>query len=343
MRAEKGSGLEAFFAAQDPIRSPPPGFESQSTLRLAAVGDLMDHPYLAQSRDLYGSVEDVIFGADISMANLECVVVDQTVRLEIDATSKSGPPLTMSLRAFETIASRYTLLATASNHSIDLGERGVVSTIAAIRNARIAFHGVNEHASDGSRATLLERNGLSVGVIAHTFGVNGHRKPTPWIVNHTPVNRAVDEIDFRVMQEQFADCRQRRADFVIVQLHWGMEFELFPRKAQLDVAHHIAELGADAIIGHHPHIVQPMETYRTRRDPDRLVPIFYSLGNLTTPFAIDYMRRSGVAQLELAKGRASDGSIKTLVARANIDLVEQHVDGAQIRLRAFRHGDILAG
>jgi poly-gamma-glutamate synthesis protein (capsule biosynthesis protein) len=61
-------------------------------------------------------------------------------------------------------------------------------------------------------------------------------------------------------------------DFIVVQLHWGMEFEMYPRPEQLEVAHHIAELGADAIIGHHPHVLQPVEVYHGK-------PILYSLGN----------------------------------------------------------------
>lgn len=326
--AEKHSGLEAFFAHQIAITELPQGFSPSTTVRLAAVGDLMDHPYLAGSTRLFEGIERLLFGADLTTANLECVVTDNPEALEIDMRAKSGPPLLMSHAAFRTVASRFDFLATACNHSIDLGERGVASTIAAIRNAGVAFHGVNESEQDALRATVLERNDIRLGFVSHTFGVNAHPKPPhrPRIVNHTQLNRPVGGIDFDLLRKQLDDCRAREVDFVIAQLHWGMEFEMYPRQTQIDVAHHIAEMGVDAIIGHHPHVLQPVEYYRTKRDADRVVPIFYSLGNLTTPFAIPYMCESGIAELSISRGRCGNGEQRTYVARSQLHRVKQTCD-----------------
>jgi poly-gamma-glutamate synthesis protein (capsule biosynthesis protein) len=115
-----------------------------------------------------------------------------------------------------------------------------------------------------------------------------------------------------------------------------MEFELWPRPEQVELAHHLAEMGVDAIIGHHPHVLQPVEYYSTKRDPARVVPIFYSLGNLTNPFSAPFMCRSGVARLDLVKGLLADGSRSTLVARASLVEVDQLADRTheQISLRA---------
>ena len=91
-------------------------------------------------------------------------------------------------------------------------------------------------------------------------------------------------------------------------------------------------MGFDAIIGHHPHVLQPMEAYRTRRDPDRVVPIFYSLGNLITPFSHPAFRRSGVAQIQLAKGTTSTGVQCTYVKSAEIREVYQEMDEAKQKI-----------
>jgi poly-gamma-glutamate synthesis protein (capsule biosynthesis protein) len=336
-RAEKSSGLESFFATQCPVSELPNGFDPASSVRICAVGDLMNHPYLARSSGLFDEIEGVLFGADIATANLECVVVEPRETLAIDLDVKAGPPLAMSHDAFKTVASRFHFLATACNHSIDFGAPGVSSTIAAIRDAGVAFHGVNESEPDAARATLLERNGIRIAFLSHTFGTNAHPKPAdrPWIVNHTRLNRRVADIDFDLLQRQLAHCRAQAADFVIAQLHWGMEFEMYPRRTQVEVARHIAEMGVDAIVGHHPHVLQPAEYYRTSRDPNRIVPIYYSLGNLTTPFAIPYMCRSGIADLTLSRGRSATGERRTYVARSEIHEVEQTCDPAtrQLRLR----------
>ena len=110
------------------------------------------------------------------------------------------------------------------------------------------------------------------------------------------------------------------------QLHWGLEHEAYPRPRQLDVAHHLAEMGFDIILGHHPRVVQPMEAYRTRRDPDRVVPIFYSLGNLVNPFSHPAFRVGGVARIELAKGVCPDGATRTYVERASRAETFQEID-----------------
>ena len=90
----------------------------------------------------------------------------------------------------------------------------------------------------------------------------------------------------------------------------------------------LAERGVDAILGHHSHVVQPMESYRTRRDPDRVVPIYYSLGNLVNPCSAPFMCRSAVARLALAKGTLA-GATRTYVEHAALHEVDQRVDLAR--------------
>lgn len=324
----RGSRLDAYFARTG-APALPAGFVADREATPTAVGDSMPHPYMLASREsLYREVADLIFDADLAMANLECVVLERPPKLELDF--EAGPPVAMDRAAFEIASRGFDFLATANNHSLDFGEDGVASTIAAVRARGTAFHGINEHDGDAERATVLERKGIRIAVVSHTFGTNAHRAPAsrPRIVNRTKLDRTVAEIDFALLQAQLRWCAASGVDFVVAQLHWGMEFEMYPRPEQLAVAHHIAELGADAIIGHHPHVMQPMENYRTRRDPDRVVPIYYSLGNLTNPFSLPYMWRSGVARLVLAKGSA-----RTYVRSAELVEVEQAMEASTIALR----------
>lgn len=147
VHAEKGSDLESFFREQQRFEwSLPQGFAVQTELRLASAGDLMDHPYLANSSGLYDAIEDDLFGADISTANLECVIAPDVQAFAIKTTE--APPLAYRVGGFDMVkgpAKRsYTFVSTASNHSLDCGEAGVVSTRRALSAAGIAFHGVNE-------------------------------------------------------------------------------------------------------------------------------------------------------------------------------------------------------
>jgi hypothetical protein len=335
--AVRGSGLEAFFERQEPPASLAAGFRIESELQVSAVGDLMNHPYVATSKQtLYPDVANSIFRADVAMANLEGVAVAQPVGLEIDMTS--GPKLAIEPEALQVLLGgptrRYDFVATACNHSLDFAETGIASTIAALRANGIAFHGINEREADAERATILERGQFRLGIVSHTFGLNAYHAPVhrPRIVNHTQLNRQVSDIDFASFEAQLRHCAEANVDFVFAQLHWGMEFEFYPRPEQRGVAHRLAELGVDAIIGHHPHVLQPVEYYRTVRDPNRIVPIYYSLGNLTTPFSLPFMCRSGIAHLRLAKGTGPDDIPRTYVRDASLEEVVQVADDRARRL-----------
>ncbi len=337
--AERGAGLEERFDAQKGHEYRlPAGFVPRQDASVSAVGDLMDHAWLADSGEtLYRDVEELVFGADVAMANLESVVrPGPAAPLEID--SRSGPPLHLSPRAFDVVkghgSKRFAFVAAACNHSLDFGLEGVRSTIDVLRSRQIAFHGVNEREEDAREMALLDANGIRLGVLSFTFGLNAHRPPPdrPRLVNRTNLNAPVPEVDLAQLQEQLAHGRRAGVDFVVAHLHWGMEYELYPRPGQVELAHHLAETGVDAIVGHHPHVLQPVEHYRTRRDPDRVVPVFFSLGNLTNPFSAPHLCRGGVARIDLARGATSDGSVRTYVKAATLSEVVQVADPARGKL-----------
>lgn len=345
-KAVRNSRLEGFFEKQAAVRwELPSGFApADGVLRLSAVGDLMDHPYLPNSAEcLYEDTADAIFGADISMANLECVIYPQGTAAFTMRTTEA-PPLYYKRASFDAAkgfrSRKFSFLATANNHTLDCGEAGVESTIGALRGEGIAFNGVNESERDAYSAAIIEKNGFRIGLVSHTFGLNAKKTPVEksWIVNRTHLNGTPKEIDFTQIERQIRFCREGKVDIVIAQLHWGMEHEYFPRPEQLEVAHHLAEMGFDIVIGHHPHVIQPMECYRTRRDPDRVVPIFYSLGNLVTPFSHPAFRLSGVARIELAKGACRDGATRTYVTNAETIEVFQEVDEENETIRLTRKG-----
>jgi hypothetical protein len=342
LRAEKGSGLEQYFAAQPVSVRPelPEGFSAESEVSLSAVGDLMDHPFVPGSSDtLYADVADIVFDVDVSMANMECV--PHAVQGPIPFTLRAGPPLHYEPGSLEVLqgygSKRFTFFATACNHSLDHGEEGVASTIRTLRAAGIAFNGVNESEEDAERATVIERNGVRLGLVSHTFGLNAHLPPPdkPWIVNRSNLNARVGEVELDRIERQLRFCREQEVDATIIHLHWGYEHELYPRPEQVELAHHLAELGFDVIIGHHPHVVQPVEYHRTKRDPDRIVPIYYSLGNLVNPCSAPFLCLSQIARIALVKGTTRNAKRRTYVKEAGKHEVVQEalVDQRKLRLR----------
>jgi poly-gamma-glutamate synthesis protein (capsule biosynthesis protein) len=332
-RARRGSGIETYFAA--PYRQQcqlPAQFQVESRLTLSAVGDLMNHAFLKDSTGyVYEEIADLIFGADLSMANLECPVVPGQTKPLVVAFDTAAK-LVFSEEEFDIVAGtaerQYSFISTACNHSLDFGVDGIASTVRTLNSRGITHYGVNLDADTAERAATLRRHGLTFGFISYTFGLNAHRPPAdrPWMVNRMALNDGVDSNDFRQIAKQIEWCHTSGVDFIIGQLHWGLEHEFFPTPEQIELAHHLAELGLDLIVGHHPHVPQPFEIYQTRRDDGRAVPIYYSLGNLVNPFSADFLCRSGVARIELVHGVDRSGHRRTCVRQADLLPVKQRAD-----------------
>jgi len=332
-RAYKGSGIESFLNSdKNIVGALPEGFVSEKKISIAAAGDLMPHQYLQNSADtLYNEVYASIFEKDIAMANLECCIVSgRKEKLVFD--NKKGPVLYYTEGDFDIVKGfgvhQYDFMATACNHSLDLGVEGAESTIRHLKNREIAFNGLNNTEEESNRATILEKNDIQVGVLSCSFGLNAYKAPVdrPYFVNHINLNDETARIDLTQIKKQVSFCHENNVDFIIAQLHWGYEHEFYPRPEQIATAHYFAECGIDCIIGHHPHVVQPVEYYRTSRDIDRLVPIYYSLGNLINPFSAPYLTLSYLAQLILAKG-IHKGKSRTYVKEAGFSKVLQQVNG----------------
>jgi poly-gamma-glutamate synthesis protein (capsule biosynthesis protein) len=289
----KHSGLEEHFERQKSFEFRlPAGFVEEGHCRLTAVGDLINHAYLKNSRDsLYDDVAHLVFEGDLRMANLECPIVPQADKA-FEFSFTEAPPLYYDLEELDIVKGvsgrQFDFMATACNHSLDFGLDGAARTMETLSRPRI--------------------------------------------VNRARLNDGVSQIDFTQIQRQLAHCRSERVDLVIAHMHWGLEHEFYPTPEQVELAHYLAELGVHAVIGHHPHVVQPVEYYVPRRDPDRVVPIFYSLGNLVNAFSAPYLCVSGVAQIDLTVGRSRTGSRAVYVRDARLRQIRQTVDAENRKL-----------
>lgn len=257
---------------------------------ISAVGDLMCTKGLENSADiLYGNVEELIFGADISCANLESTFAAGEIA-PIELSSGEGPKINLSPAQYNTLTGhkgkRYDLVQLANNHIVDSGEAGAVRTLEQLQKDGIAQAGLNMSAEDADKTTITEKCGLRIGWVSHTFFVNFRPLPEgkPWFVNITPFY-IEDEPDLSGIKRQIDFCKRAHCDLVIVSLHWGLEFELYPHPQQRQWAQAIADAGADIILGHHPHVIQFSELLHPADRPAKTVPVIYSLGNLTPIFS----------------------------------------------------------
>ncbi len=158
----------------------------------------------------------------------------------------------------------------ATNHSIDCGEKGLISAINFWKSKEAITCGAYLDFDDYNNIPMHEVNGVKIAYVGFTESTNGLSLPDD---SEVILVKAQDEI---LLQNRIMKADEV-ADVVIVSAHWGNEYTHEPTQTQRDLAQKLASWGADVIIGTHPHVIQPME-YITNQDGSQTL-VAYSLGN----------------------------------------------------------------
>ncbi|MCL2568222.1 MAG: CapA family protein [Oscillospiraceae bacterium] len=218
-------------------------------------------------------------------------------------------------------------LISANNHSFDRGWTGLINTVYSFERAGISHTGMSVDEEAFNTPTILDVNGIQVGIIAYTDSANGLEflipdYALPWAVRRFR-SHVMDDVP--AMAADIAALRAAGAEVVIVALHWGAEYVDAPTEMQRQIARALSDAGADVIMGKHSHTVQPLE-WHYREDGTRAL-IIYSLGNfladqtrLTPPSVAD--------QINSSFGRTQFGMLVSLqiVREPNGEIRLTHAD-----------------
>jgi poly-gamma-glutamate capsule biosynthesis protein CapA/YwtB (metallophosphatase superfamily) len=150
----------------------------------------------------------------------------------------------------------------ANNHLMDCGRSGVLETLDVLSHAKVFALGAGTNERAAHAPVIRQAGGIRIGLLGYYWN-----RRTAATVDKP--GSAMDppealETDIRALREH--------ADRIVVTFHWGVPYEREPSSDDRTKAHFAVDCGADAVVGHHPHIVQPFEIYRG-------CPIFYSVGN----------------------------------------------------------------
>ena len=248
--------------------------QSDHTVNLVFVGDAMQHaPQITAAQQPDGTydytpcfqyIEDDIQWADLAVVNLECPL--------------GGKPYTgyPCFSAPDSYAQRlkdvgFDLFLTANNHCLDRRDKGLVRTCQTLDSLHIPHIGTYRDQQERDRLVpyIVNVKGIKIAFLDYTYGTNG-----------IPVqgNVIVNLLDQQQIERDIVLARERGADAICVNLHWGIEYQLKPVAAQRTLADWLVAQGVDLIIGGHPHVVEPMEM-RYSQEYDKNVLLVYSMGN----------------------------------------------------------------
>ena len=294
-----------------PAPTPEPAPEPD-TVTLTLAGDLVMHTQLnaeALNSDgsydytrLFEDVEHYVADADYALCCLESSLTGGT---------PTGYPLFTSPDdlAYSLKEMGFDLINTASNHSMDGFQSGLIRTLDVLDAAGLDHVGTyrSQAERDENNGILVkEINGISIAFLDYTYGTNGIPIYNfPYAVNVYNYDYMTNLVspNYDMLEADMAAARALDTDIIAVSVHWGAEYMTTPNVYQERVADFLFEQGADLVIGGHPHVPQPMELREIDNGDGttRTGFICYCLGNLLSAMRSDYTYLTAMVQLELTK------------------------------------------
>lgn len=263
--------LKCLLTAQSPD-------DTGDRLSLLFIGDIMGHDTQIRSaektesatwdyNDVFRYVRPVISESDLAIANLEVTLAGPPYK----GYPRFSSPAALA-EACRNAGINY--LVTANNHAADRGENGITATINTLDSLGIYHTGTfrNKAEKDSLHPLMISHKGFNIALLNYTYGLNGLKTKEPVIVNMLEQDLVARDIQKAVNE---------KADFIILFLHWGNEYDTIPSAEQVSMARYFFSCGADLIIGSHPHVLQKMVWHRSDSPYDNKA-VVYSLGNFVS-------------------------------------------------------------
>ena len=187
----------------------------------------------------FENVADIFEEDDLTIVNFEGTLSERGKRQDKQFAFRGDPEYVEILTSSSVEAANL-----ANNHSSDYGKESYDDTIEYLEDAGVAVF-------DGTDIEIMEINGVTVGLV----GI--------YALNET---RAAE------LEPAMEKVKEEGAELIVVNFHWGEEKAKTPNSTQKELAHKAVDLGADLVVGHHPHVLQGIEKYNGKY-------IVYSLGN----------------------------------------------------------------
>lgn len=165
------------------------------------------------------------------------------------------------------------VVSLANNHACDCGVESMLRLKEYLNSRGITAIGGGRNKEEAMHPFIFEKGGEKIAIIACC---EDNPDSLGTLIFATDTTSGIYRLDEHEVCSQIIELK-KTCDYVAVVVHWGVEHMWLPEQYDVTIAKKMIDAGADAIIGGHPHHIQPQVTYREK-------PIFYSLGNFYFPF-----------------------------------------------------------
>ena len=249
-----------FFGADSSISVVDAAVSASDTVRMLFGGDVT---LAYRFEELVGDNFENVFvhwnlpqKPDLFMVNLENPITTTTEKVEKEWNFKMPTKYISVLQQGGINA-----VTCANNHVFDYGVDGILETMSVLDSAGIVRVGIGKTLIEARTPKIISIKGKRIALLGYAG----------WSFPATNTRPGVAPRNVEYVVEDVRRIKEN-ADIVIVNFHWGEELAAFPSEGQKVLARRTIDAGADAIVGHHPHVLQGIELYKGK-------PIAYSLGN----------------------------------------------------------------
>jgi len=303
---DKGKDKDNDSSSSEGEDSPSEPEEKISSVVLKAVGDNLIHNTIyiqAQNRasngqayDFYPAYEKVaglLEGADFAFINQETLLASKVF------DPSSYPRFNSPTEVGDTMLDLgFNLFSHSNNHALDQGAQGINATLDYWDSKEgldedFLVTGLFRDEDDMNRIRVMEKNGISLALVAFTEHTNGLK------LLAASENKIIYTSETEIVKDQIQKAREQ-ADIVVVSVHWGIENSHEVTDSQRELAQQMFDWGADIILGTHPHVLQPIEPLASS-DGKRKGYVIYSLGNFISAQDVGDNLVGGILNFTISK------------------------------------------
>ena len=303
------------------------------TATILSGGDVILHsPFISSNKykqadgtynyhDMFRFIKDDYDAADFTVLNLETTIND---------TIYSGYPIFRSPAAIVSALkdSSVDMCLVANNHIYDNGDHGFYCTLDTLDQYNMITLGGRRDVNENDYV-IQDINGIKIGFMNYVYATGS---ASNLMINAIPVNAATAPLINTFTYENLSDLYSRiesnlsemetaGVDYTIAYIHWGNEYQLTESSVQREIAANLCELGIDALIGGHPHVVQPVDVLANTDGSHQMICL-YSVGNHVSNQHREYMD-------SMPTGHTEDGLMSRLTIekdhKGNVQLITADV------------------
>ena len=287
-----------------------------STATILSTGDLLMHKKVINSgkqedgsydfESIFRYIAPYTSKADYAVANLETTLCGTDKGFAYSGNPKFNCPDALVDSARD---AGFDMLLTANNHSMDTTIVGYKRTLEVVREKGLATLGTYLTPEE-KKWTVLDINGIKIGVMCFCYSdgfapngnpvLNYNEVPEPGLLSYFTYDKLPEF--YTLAQTYLDEMKAAGAEATLVYMHWGEEYKLTANKDQQAMAQKLCDMGVDAIVGSHPHVLEPVDLLQSTTDPNHATVVLYSLGN-----AVSNQRKEEMTTL--TTGETEDGAL----------------------------------